>query len=162
MNPIPSPLADAFAALAAELRLRAGDGTGQGAQAALHVLVLLGLIRVLWVLESMVRHWQSARPMAAAGHTILAARYPRARQPRRTFTPRIRADLKAVARPYQPPATVTPSARRALPRRQTPTRACARSTPRIPRTPRTPVPRPGAFSKRAYQPVPNRVLFIAK
>ena len=33
----------AFAALAAELRLRAGDGTGQGAQAAFHALILLGL-----------------------------------------------------------------------------------------------------------------------
>ena len=77
----PAALPPSFATLAAELRLRAGDGTGQGAQPALHALVLLGLIRVLWVLESMVRHWQSARP-TAAGHTILAARYPRARQPR--------------------------------------------------------------------------------
>lgn len=155
MNPIPSPLASAFAALAAELRLRAGDGTGQGAQAAFHALILLGLVRVLWVLESMVRHWQSARPAAATGHTLLAARYPREKQPRRALTPRIRADLKSITRPYQAPATITPPVSHARPRRQTPTRAQS-----APRTPRTHAPQPSAFSKRAFQPVPNHALFI--
>lgn len=157
MNSIPSPLATAFAALAAELRLRAGDGTGQGAQHAFHALILLGLVRVLWVLESMVRHWQSARPQAQAGYTILAARYPREKQPRRLLTPRIRADLKALTRPSQAPAKITPPAPHALPRRQTPTRARAQSAPRIPRMV---TQRPGAFSKRAFQPVPNHVLII--
>lgn len=155
MNPIPSPLANAFAALAAELRLRAGDGTGQGAQHAFHALILLGLIRVLWVLESMVRHWQSARPAAAAGHTLLAARYPREKQPRRPLKPRIRADLKAITRRYQAPATITGPVSHARPRRQTPARAQT-----TPHTPRTFTQRSSAFSKRAFQPVPNHALFI--
>ena len=157
MSTISSPLATAFVALAAELRLRAGDGTGQGAQHAFHALILLGLVRVLWVLESMVRHWQSARPQAQAGHTLLAARYPREKQPRRVLTPRIRADLKALTRPSQTPAKITPPAPHALPRRQTPTRARAQSAPR---TPHTFTQRPRAFSKRAFQPVPKHALFI--
>ncbi|MCX7378898.1 MAG: hypothetical protein NTY94_19375 [Alphaproteobacteria bacterium] len=156
MSTIPSPLATAFAALAAELRLRAGDGTGQGAQHAFHALILLGLIRVLWVLESMVRHWQSARPAAATGHTLLAARYPREKRPRRPLTPRIRADLKSITRRYQAPATITPPVSHARPRLQRPARA--RTTPR---TVHTPTQRPRAFSKRAFQPVPNHALFIS-
>lgn len=158
MNLIPSPLANAFAALAAELRLRAGDGTGQGAQPALHALILLGLIRVLWVLESMVRHWHATRLVPAAGHTLLAARYPRAPRPRRPLTPRIRADLKAIARPYRAPAAAT-MPRRALPRRQPPRHVRPRAMPRVSRTLTL---RPPGSSKRAFQPVPNHALFIAK
>lgn len=113
MKHIPSPLADAFAALAAELRLRAESGAGQGAQAAWQALVVLGLVRVLFVLESMVRHWQATRPAqpgaAPSGHTLLAARYPRASRPPRPLTPEMRAELKDIIRPYQPPASPAPA-----------------------------------------------------
>lgn len=108
MEPLPTPLANAFAALAAELRARAESGAGQGAEAAWHALVWLGLIRVILVLESMVRHWQAARP-ARQGHTLLAAFYPRATLPPCPLTPRLRADLRNVIRPYQAPAEPAPA-----------------------------------------------------
>ena len=168
MEPLPTPLATAFAALAAELRARAESGAGQGAEAAWHALVWLGLIRVILVLESMARHWQAARP-ARQGHTLLAAGYPRATLPPRPLTPRLRADLRNVIRPYQAPAEpapVMPAPAVALP--AAPPRAHARScTPG--RTPpgritswatHAPIPAHPVLSKRDWAELPSRAQYV--
>lgn len=156
MEHIPSPLADAFAALAAELRTRAESGTGQGAQAAWQALVVLGLVRVLFVLESMVRHWQATRlahaGAAPSGHSLLAARYPRASRPPRRLTPEMRAELKDIIRPYRPPANLAP-----VPAARVPHAAQATRPPSHPR--RHPAARAVALSRPAQSLAPHPALF---
>ena len=149
-----TPLADAFAALAAELRVRAESGTGQGAEAAWQALVLLGLVRVLWVLHAIALRWQAPRPVSGAGHTLLAASYPRAATPRRILTPRQRAELKDITRPYQAKRTVRPVARAHSAAAVPPILGPARPH-HHPRLARTPAPRSAAFSKAAFRSAPT-------
>ena len=160
MENTPSPLADAFAALAAELRARAQAGTGQGADAVWHALILLGLARVLWVLEAMVRHGRATRT-APAAHHLLAAAYPRAAV-RRPLTARLRADWRSFRRPPRVPAApLLPSRAHPAPRRHPQPGLRPRAHLRlVPSRAARPVPHPPAFSKRAFPAAPRRALYV--
>lgn len=177
MTNIPSPLADAFAALAAGLRARAQAGTGQGAQAAWHALVLLGLARLLWVLESMARHTRAPRAAAPAGHLLLADAYLRAAT-RRPLTARLHADWRSFRRPPQDPpqdppvrlsqaqgaAPVLPHPSHARPAPRRPLQAgppLRARPPSVPGLAPGPVPWRLDFSKTRLPPAPSRVLYVA-
>ncbi len=166
MEPLPTPLANAFAALAAELRARAESGAGQGAEAAWQALVWLGLLRVILVLESMARRWQAARP-ARQGHTLLAAFYPRATLPPRSLTPRLRADLRNVNRPYQAPAEPAPampapavSLPAAPPRAHARCRTPGCTLPITSWATRAPIQAHPVLSKRDLAAPPSRALYV--